>query len=484
MFNASFSHLITTKAARPVTVVALQGEDFEAWKKKAAASHRSWIKSAGFTASAGSICVLSEGDGAAKTVLAGLGDNATDRIWEWARIFDSLPAGTYALATVRGDMVDADEANRAVLGRLLSGYVFDRYKRGAKSGGARKTARLVVPKSADRKAAERIAQGVWAVRDLVNEPAGTLGPTALTAAARKLASRFKARCSVIVGKDLLRKNFPAVHAVGRASTDAPRLIDIRWGSAKHPKVTLVGKGVTFDTGGLDIKSAAGMKYMKKDMGGAAHVLALAGMIMDAKLPVRLRVLVPAVENAIAGNAMRPLDVVPTRSGLSIEIGNTDAEGRVIMSDAITEAIAERPEVLIDCATLTGAARVALGTEVPALFCNDDQLAADLLLASAETGDALWRMPLWQPYNRFVDGKVADITNAPDTGYGGAITAALFLERFVNETGKSGLSPTPWAHIDMMAYNQSSRPGRPEGGEAMGLRAMFSCLENRFASKAR
>jgi len=481
MFNASFSHLMTAKSSKAISLLALEGDDFKTWQKTASASHKAWVKASNFSASAGSICVLPDDKGNVKSVLAGLGSNVTDRVWDWARIFDNLPGGDYAPVNPKGNALDAAEAERAMLGRLLAGYAFDRYKSG-KSGKGDGFARVVVPKSGDRKAAERAAQGVWMVRDLVNEPAGTLGPTALADAAKKLARRFKARCSVIVGDDLLKKDYPAVHAVGRASADAPRLIDIRWGNAKHPKVTLVGKGVTFDTGGLDIKSAAGMKYMKKDMGGAAHVLALAGMIMDAKLPVRLRVLVPAVENAISGNAMRPLDVVPTRSGLSIEIGNTDAEGRVILSDAITEAISERPELVIDCATLTGAARVALGTEMPALFSNDDQLAADLLLASGETGDPLWRMPLWQGYNRFVDGKVADITNAPDTGYGGAITAALFLERFVNKTRKSGETPVPWAHIDMMAFNLSSRPGRPEGGEAMGLRAMFACLAGRFGEK--
>ena len=485
MFNASFSHLITARSAKGVTVRALIGDDLRVWQKGASAAHKTWVESSGFTASAGSVCVLPEVNGAVKTVLAGLGCNPTDRVWDWARIVDSLPAGDYVPASVDGSEPDAVEIGRAVLGRLLGGYAFDRYKSHKKnhkaSSGSTKPARLVVPASATRKSAERTARGIWLVRDLVNEPAGALGPSALADAARKIARHFKARCSVIVGDDLLKKNYPAIHAVGRASADAPRLIDIRWGNAKHPKVTLVGKGVTFDTGGLDVKSAAGMKYMKKDMGGAAHVLALAGMIMDARLPVRLRVLVPAVENAISGNAMRPLDVVPTRSGLSIEIGHTDAEGRVILSDAITEAISERPSLMIDCATLTGAARVALGTEIPALFCNDDQLAADLLLASGESGDPLWRMPLWQGYNRFVDGKVADITNSPETGYGGAITAALFLERFVNKTTKPNQTPVSWAHIDMMAFNLSNRPGRPEGGEAMGLRAMFTCLCHRFSS---
>lgn len=491
MFDARFSHLVTAKAAKPVRLLALEADDLARWTKDASAAWKTWVKAAGFTAQAGTWCALPEDDGGVRTILAGLGGEPVDRLWDWAKVFEQLPAGDYAPLAADGQPLGRAEADRALLGRLLGGYRFSHYKSAARAGGgADKRARIVVPKNAERAAIERAAQGIWLVRDLVNEPAGSLGPSALAAAARKIAKRFKARCSVIVGGDLLKKNYPAIHAVGRASSDAPRLIDLRWGDTRHPKVTLVGKGVCFDSGGLDVKSAAGMKLMKKDMGGAAHVLALGAMIMDAKLPVRLRVLVPAVENAIAGNAMRPLDVVETRAGLTIEIGHTDAEGRVILADAISEAVGEAPEMLIDCATLTGAARVALGTEIPALFCNDDDLAAALLLASGETADPLWRMPLWQGYGRLVDGKVADVTNAPEGGYGGAITAALFLERFVNKpapgskAGRAGgkdFKPVPWAHLDMMAWNVSSRPGRPEGGEAMGLRALYACIRDRFAA---
>ncbi|MEK9725322.1 MAG: leucyl aminopeptidase family protein, partial [Rhodospirillaceae bacterium] len=312
------------------------------------------------------------------------------------------------------------------------------------------------------------------IRDLINTPAVDMGPDGLAAAAAKVAKAHRARIKVIVGNDLLKKNYPAVHAVGRAHDRAPRLIDITWGNARAPKVTLVGKGVCFDTGGLDIKSAAGMRLMKKDMGGAAHVLGAAAWIMAAKLKVRLRVLIPAVENSIAGNAMRPGDVVPTRKGLTIEIGNTDAEGRVILSDALAEAAIEKPELIVDFATLTGAARVALGPELPALFCTDDRLADDLLAAGTAATDPFWRMPLWAGYDRLVDGKVADVNNAPEGGHGGAITAALFLQRFVEPD-------VPWAHIDLMAWNGSNRPGRPEGGEAMGLRALCGMLANRYGS---
>ena len=291
-------------------------------------------------------------------------------------------------------------------------------------------------------------------------------------AARKLAREFRARCSVIVGDDLLKKNYPMVHAVGRASDRAPRLIDIVWGNPRHPKVTLVGKGVCFDSGGLDLKPASGMKLMKKDMGGAANALGLARMIMSAKLPVRLRVLVPAVENSVSGDAFRPLDVLDSRAGITVEIGNTDAEGRLILGDALYEAASEDPELLLDFATLTGAARVALGPELPAMFSNDDTLACDLSKYGEAAGDPVWRLPIWKPYRRTMDSKVADINNIGEMAQGGAIIAALFLYEFVKDT-------VPWAHFDIMAWNMSSRPGRPAGGEAMAIRAAFGTIAARF-----
>jgi leucyl aminopeptidase len=290
--------------------------------------------------------------------------------------------------------------------------------------------------------------------------------------ARKLAKTHGARLSVIVGDALLKHNYPAVHAVGRASEKAPRLIDLRWGK-KGPKVTLVGKGVCFDSGGLDLKTAAGMKLMKKDMGGAAHVLGLASMVMAAGLPLRLRVLVPAVENSVSGNAFRPLDVLKTRKGLTVEVGNTDAEGRLILCDALAEASREKPDLLIDFATLTGAARVALGTGLPALFCNDDALAHTLQDEGLARHDQIWRLPLHQPYRKGLDSQVADLNNISDAPFGGAITAALFLEAFV-EAG------VPWAHFDLMAWNLRAGPGRPQGGEAMGLRAAYGAIEQMAA----
>ena len=317
--------------------------------------------------------------------------------------------------------------------------------------------------------------GIYRVRDLVNTPAEDMMPEHLSDAVKTMAGEFNAKVAEIVGDALLKKNFPAIHAVGRAASHAPRLIDLRWGKSNHPKLTLVGKGVCFDSGGLDLKPASGMRLMKKDMGGAAHAIGLAHMIMSAGLPVRLRMLVPAVENAVSGNAYRPGDVVTSRKGLSIEIDNTDAEGRVILCDALTEAAAETPDLVIDFATLTGAARVALGTDLPAMFCNHDQVAQGLADSAASVHDPVWRLPLYRPYRELIDSPIADIVNSGGP-YGGAITAALFLQDFVP-------AATPWVHFDLMAWNLRSRPGRPEGGEAMGLRAILDYLRVRYEDAA-
>ena len=299
-----------------------------------------------------------------------------------------------------------------------------------------------------------------------------MGPAELAVAAEQLAGAFGADLRTVVGDDLLLYHYPAIHAVGRASSRPPRLIDLRWGSADAPKVTIVGKGVCFDTGGLDLKPSAGMRLMKKDMGGAAHALGLARMVMAAGLPVQLRVLIPAVDNAVSGNAFRPLDVVQMRKGLNVEIGNTDAEGRLVLADALADAVDERPALLIDFATLTGSARVALGAELPALFSNDDALANALVAAGNREADPMWRLPLWQPYAKQLNSPVADLNNIGENNFAGAILAALFLERFVD-------SEVPWAHIDLYAWNPSARPGRPKGGEAMTLRAAFAVIADRF-----
>ena len=456
--------------ATPILPVGVP--DLEKWMKKAPRELARWAKSAGFTAAPGQVVLVPGPEGAVAKVLFGLGDRggkegAASAMWVWSSLPATLPKGVYRIQARLG----RESATRAALAFLLGAYRFDGYRNGAK---AAPDVRLVWPDGADRAAVDRTALAVALVRNLINTPAADMGPDALAKAARRVAVRAKGKCTVITGADLLKKNYPAVHAVGRAAAEAPRLIDITWGSPRHPKVTLVGKGVTFDTGGLDLKPASAMKLMKKDMGGAAAVLGLASMIMEARLKVRLRVLIPAVENAVAGNAMRPLDVIKTRSGISVEIGHTDAEGRVILADALTEAGSEKPDLLIDCATLTGAARVALGTDLPALFCNDDRLAAAITSAGEKEADPLWRLPLWPGYRDQVKGKVADLTNAPEGGYGGAITAALFLEKFV----PAGIS---WAHIDMMAWNVRSRPGRPEGGEAQAIRALYAMIEKRFSA---
>lgn len=418
----------------------------------------------GFKAEPGTVCPLPAEGGAVDRVLVGLPED--DDPWAYAALPAKLPARTYRLPAD----LPAAEAERAALAWALSAYAFDRYK-GRKPP---ERARLVWPAGIDRAKVENLHESIVLVRDLINTPAADLGPAELAKAAETLAERFGAKCRVIVGDGLLSENYPAIHAVGRAAAQhrRPRLIDLRWGDERHPVVVLVGKGVCFDTGGLDIKPSGSMKLMKKDMGGAAHVLGLASMIMAAGLRLRLRVLIPAVENAVSGDAMRPLDVLHTRKGLTVEIGNTDAEGRLILCDALAAACADRPSLVLDVATLTGAARTALGPDLPALFCNDDALATQILAAGEAEGEPLWRLPLFKPYRRLIEGKVADLTNAADTPFAGAVTAALFLQEFVEPD-------IPWAHLDIMAWNGSSRPGRPEGGEAMALRALFAVIRDRF-----
>lgn len=447
------------QGATPVHLIPEQ--NFEAWIMEAPAHVRSWAAANNFKGGAGRHLTVPDEAGNLGSVLVGLSKPAS--LWDTGALAKALPAGDYVLV---GDL-DAETAEAAVLGWRLGAYEFDRYKSPAGDG-----ARLAVPDGVDAQRIAALADGTALVRDLINTPANDLGPTALAEAARQVAEKFDAEYEVTVGGDLLKENYPAIHAVGRAAEDAPRLIEMTWGDPSHPVVALVGKGVCFDSGGLDIKPASGMKLMKKDMGGSAHVLGIAHYVMAMGLKVRLKVLIPAVENAISGNAMRPLDVVRTRAGITIEIGNTDAEGRVILADALTRAGEASPELVIDFATLTGAARVALGTELPALFCNDDTFAADILDAGTKASDPLWRLPLWPGYRKMIEGKVADITNAPDGGYAGAITAALFLERFA--PANAG-----WAHIDVMAWNISSKPGRPEGGEAMGMRAFAEMLTRKY-----
>jgi leucyl aminopeptidase len=377
------------------------------------------------------------------------------------RLPELLTSGTYRFANALPD------SRLAALAFALGCYRFTRYR---KSDG--KEVALALPDGVDGAELSRVLDGVTLARDLINTPANDMGPAELEEAARVLARRHGASIHGIVGDDLTAKNFPLIHAVGRAAERAPRLIDLSWGSPAHPKITLVGKGVCFDTGGLDIKPDSAMLIMKKDMGGAAAALALAHMIMDRKLPLRLRVLIPAVENAISGAAFRPLDVYRSRKGVTVEVGNTDAEGRLILADALALADEEKPELLIDMGTLTGAARVALGPDLPPFYTDDDQLALDVAKHATVENDPLWRLPLWGPYDAMLDSKVADLNNVSSTSFAGSITCALFLRRFV-EAAKA------WLHVDVYAWNPKTRPGRPEGGECQAARALYALLTSRY-----
>lgn len=449
-------------------IVLVQEKDVDAYLETQPAGVRSWVLACGFTGAADSYVLIPAEDGRIERVLAGVGSAVT--VWSAAFLPAVLPTGLYSL-----DLAHLRGAHDGTYGMLSLGWGLATYRFEAfKKNDSARDVKLALPDVVDGELLREMTNAIFLVRDLINQPANHMLPSHLAEAAKQVAQRFGAEFSVIVGDDLLIRNYPSVHAVGRASVDAPRLVDMRWGNETHPKVTLVGKGVCFDSGGLDIKGADNMKLMKKDMGGAAHVLGLAQLIMATKLPVRLRVLIPAVENSVSGNAFRPLDVLPTRKGLTVEIGNTDAEGRVILSDALYEAATEHPDLLIDCATLTGAARVALGTEMPAFFTPDDDVSAQLMAASNEQADPLWRLPLFAGYEEQLKSSVAHLNNAPSSGYAGAITAALFLKKFVEDV-------TAWVHIDMMAWNIKARAGRPEGGEAMGLRALYAMIAARYAA---
>jgi leucyl aminopeptidase len=423
---------------------------------------RAFVATAGFEAKAGRLLMLPAGDGKLAGVLFGIekpGDGGIDR-FRPGQLSVLLPPGTYRFANAPHD------ARLAALAFALGTYQFTRYRK----TDTRKI-HLVVPDGVDGDDLSRIVEGVTLCRDLTNTPSNDMGPAELEAAGRAFARRHGATVKVTSG-DALAKNFPLVNAVGAGSARKPRLIDITWGKPGDPKITLVGKGVCFDTGGLDIKPDSGMLNMKKDMAGAATALALAHMIIGRRLKVRLRVLIPAVENAISGTSFRPRDVYTSRKGISVEIGNTDAEGRLILADALTLADEEKPAMIVDFATLTGAARVALGPDVPPFFTDDDALADMLARAGTTENDPVWRMPLWRPYQAMLDSKVADLNNVGAGGHGGAITAALFLRRFV--TAKS------WAHLDIFAWTPAAKPGRPEGAECQTARALYAMLCKRYA----
>ena len=450
------------QSARMIHVV--HPDAFPEWLAKQPIRTRTAVAAHRLTGKAGNRAIL-PGDGADEWSMLLVCNESAESPWRIASLGEHLPAGTYRLAE--------GEPGAAMLGWALAHYRFDAYKKGDDVGP-----RILLTRDPARiEETVRLATATALVRDLVNTPASDMGPADLEAQAAKLAQAHGATLTVTKG-DALAKGYPMIHAVGRAAAPdrAPRLIELEWGDPKHPRIAIVGKGVTFDTGGLNIKPGGGMALMKKDMGGAAHVLALASLIMAARLKVRLHLLVPAVENSIAGNAFRPGDVLKTRQGLTVENTNTDAEGRLVLGDALTKAgegaDGKGPELIIDYATLTGAARVALGPDLPATFSNDDALAEALIEAGTQVGDPLWRLPLWDGYDDMLRSDIADMVNSAEGGYAGSTTAALFLRRFVPKA-------TPWAHFDTFAWRPSAKPGRPKGGDALGLRAAWAVLKARY-----
>ncbi len=444
----------------------LYEDEIEAWRAAQPPPARQWLSEQNFRAEKHRVVLLPDLGGGLAAAVGGLGKRLGElSLWHAAGVMERLPARRFRLA----QQFRASEATQLALGFSYAAYRFERY-RSAKN----EAASLEPPPNADMAYVEHAAESLRMARDWINTPAGDFGPAELAAAARQLGDRHGADFKEWVGRDLLAANFPAIHAVGRASSEAPRLVELRWkpsGGAGLPTVTLVGKGVCFDSGGLDIKPGAGMALMKKDMGGAAVALSLAHLAMSTKLRAQVRVLVPAVENAISGNAYRPGDVLATRKGLTVEVGNTDAEGRLVLCDALAYADAERPDLIIDFATLTGAARVALGPELPALFGNDERVVQELARISAAEHDPLWPMPLWAGYEDELASKVADLNNVASSTFAGAIFGALFLKRFVTES--------PWVHIDLYAWNSKERPGRGVGAEAQALRGTYRYLVERY-----
>ncbi|MEX0304835.1 MAG: M17 family metallopeptidase [Leisingera sp.] len=443
--------------ACPVHVI--ESDSSESWLSGQPQRVQAWAKAQGFTGACGQALAVPAEDGSIEMALAGYGSSAqrARRRFVLAEAAQKLPEGTYRIASGLPDEAAATEA----LGWLLTEYRFDRYKNS--KGGA---AALAAPEGIDAGAVESLAAAECLTRDLINTPASDMGPDELQAAALGLAAEFGAKSSVIAGEELLEQNFPLIHTVGRASDRAPRLIDLRWGST-GPKLTLVGKGVCFDTGGLNLKPGNSMALMKKDMGGAANVLGLARMIMGAGLPVQLRVLIPAVENSVSGPAFRPGDVLTSRKGLTVEINNTDAEGRLVLADALALAAEEEPDLLVSMATLTGAARVAVGPDISPFYTGHDTDAAALSAAASGCADPVWRMPFHEPYEKMIEPGIADLDNAPSGGFAGSITAALFLRRFAGEAR--------YMHFDIYGWTPAAAPGRPKGGALQGARALFTAL---------
>lgn len=444
-------------AAIPVYVLPLDG--VQAWLDAQPARIQAWVQANGFTGALGKSLILPSEDGSPAAVLAGYGSAAARRRGRFhlAAVAAALPEGDYAL-----NGLPPEDAEQEALGWLLAGYAFDKYR--ARSGAK---ARLVAPEGVDAARLQVIAAGECLTRDLINTPASDMGPEALEQAARDLAGKHGAQISVTTGDALLEQNFPMIHAVGRAAAQAPRLIDMSWGS-EGPSLVLVGKGVCFDTGGLNLKPGASMGLMKKDMGGAATVLGLAHMIMGLGLKLRLRVLVPAVENSVSGNSFRPGDILNSRKGLTVEINNTDAEGRLVLADALALGAEGAPDLMLSMATLTGAARVAVGPDLSPFFTDDEGVAAALQTAGAKVADPVWRLPFWDPYEADIEPGIADLDNAPKGGFGGAITAALFLRRFAGDQAR-------YTHFDIYGWSAKNQPARPLGGVGMGARALLQAL---------
>lgn len=450
MLNCFYSE--TLENAIPIAVVTKN--HFPSWLATQNDLTKTWLLATQFCAEANNTQLIPSEKGAISQVLTST--TQEENLWSVGHLPYSLPEGHYQLNNQHPHFFSY------AIAWGLGAYQFTRYKK-----PLRGPAKLYLPQDKAEQVIN-IVSAIHFVRDCINTPTDDMGPTEFARVTQTLAEQYGAAFSQIVGEDLLQQNYACIYTVGRASDDAPRLLDLRWGNVNHPKLTLVGKGVCFDTGGLDIKSSQYMLLMKKDMAGGAHVLGLARMIMQAKLAVCLRVLIPVVENAISGNAYRPGDIIKTRKGLTVEIGNTDAEGRLVLADALTEAVSDKPDLLIDISTLTGAARVALGTELPALFSNHDKLAQTVMKYGEKINDPMWRLPLFSFYREYLNTPIADINNNSTEPYAGAITAALFLKEFVPDE-------IPWLHFDMMAWNLRTRPGRPQGGEAMALRALFTYL---------
>ena len=450
------------QTANPIHVVDKDG--FDGWLAAQSDAVRAAVKAQKFVGAANDMAILPGEKPGGWAAVAGVADATKLGVWNLAKASDALPEGTYRLVNT--------DAGDAILGWMLGQYRYHEYLSEPKITGARV---LLVKEPGRIQSAARQAAATALVRDLVNRPAGDLGPNGLQAEAKRIAKAYKAEKTVTSG-DALETGYPLIHAVGKAAMrdHSPRLIELLWGDERHPRIAIVGKGITFDSGGLSMKTPAGMRLMKKDMGGAAHALALAELIMAANLPVRLHLLLAAAENSIAGNALRPGDVIKSRHGITVEIDNTDAEGRLVLADALTKAVEDKATLIVDFATLTGAARVALGPDLPAMFSNNDDVAEALQVAAKAANDPLWRMPLWAPYAEMLDSDIADTANSGGA-IAGAVTAALFMQKFIPDY-------VPWVHLDTYAWRPISKPGRPKGGEALGLRAVFRYLADRFPAR--